>query len=52
MGFEPARIPYIHESAKILGNGAVEHIDQAGESLRTPETPFAVVPEFRYLVAA
>jgi uncharacterized protein (DUF362 family) len=51
MGFEPARIPHIHVSAKFLGNAAVEHIDQAGEALRTPESPFAVVPEFRYLVA-
>jgi uncharacterized protein (DUF362 family) len=51
MGFEPDRIAYIHESQKFLGNSAVAHIDQIGESLRAPSIPFAVVPEFRYLQA-
>jgi uncharacterized protein (DUF362 family) len=51
MGFEPERIPHIHEASHFLGNSSPALIDQAGEALRRPEVPFQVVPEFRHICA-
>jgi len=51
MGFEPERIPHIHEAARFLGNSSLGLIDQAGEVLRPPEVPFQVVPEFEHIRA-
>jgi uncharacterized protein (DUF362 family) len=49
MGFEPAHLTHIHEGARFLGNASPSHIEQVGETLASPITPFGVVPEFRYL---
>jgi uncharacterized protein (DUF362 family) len=49
MGFEPDRIVHIREGAKFLGNVSPSLIDQVGEALTPPTTPFDVVPEFRHL---
>lgn len=49
MGLEPDRVVYIQEGAKFLGNSSPSLIDQAGEILRSPDVPFAVVPEFESL---
>jgi len=49
MGFEPAHLTHIHERARFLGNASPSHIEQVGETLASPITPFGVVPEFRYL---
>ena len=51
MGFEPERIVHIHEGARFLGNLSPALIDQAGESLKAPTSPFSVVPEFQHLYA-
>ena len=51
MGFEPDRIVHIREGAEFLGNSAPALIDQVGETLTPPTTPFQVVPEFQYLHA-
>jgi uncharacterized protein (DUF362 family) len=51
MGFEPDRIVHIREGAKFLGNVSPALIDQVGEALTPPTTPFDVVPEFRHLYA-
>jgi uncharacterized protein (DUF362 family) len=51
MGFEPDRIVHIREGAKFLGNVSPALIDQVGEVLIPPATPFDVVPEFRHLYA-
>ena len=51
MGFEPDRIVHIHESSKFLGNSSPALLDQVGETLTPPRTPFRVVPEFQYLHA-
>jgi uncharacterized protein (DUF362 family) len=51
MGFEPERIVHIREGAKFLGNASPTLIDQVGEALTPPTTPFDVVPEFRHLYA-
>jgi len=46
MGFDPDRIPHIHEASRFLGNSSPALIDQAGEILCRPDVPFQVVPEF------
>jgi uncharacterized protein (DUF362 family) len=51
MGFEPDRIVHIREGAKFLGNISPALIDQVGDCLTPPATPFDVVPEFRHLYA-
>jgi Domain of unknown function (DUF362) len=49
MGFEPDRIVHLHEGSRFLGNASPALIDQVGETVDGPATPFQVVPEFRYL---
>jgi uncharacterized protein (DUF362 family) len=49
MGLEPRLVVHIHEAAKFLGNSSPELIDQVGETLRSPDLPFRVVQEFRFL---
>lgn len=49
MGLEPDRIVHIHEASKFLGNSCAKLIDQAGETARSPDVPFQVVPEFEFL---
>jgi uncharacterized protein (DUF362 family) len=51
MGFEPERIVHIREGSRFLGNASPVLIDQIGETLETPASPFHSVPEFRYLQA-
>ena len=51
VGFEPDRIPHIHEASHFLGNSSPDLIDQVGEALQDPEVPFQVVPEFRHICA-
>ncbi|HEV7676375.1 MAG TPA: hypothetical protein VGQ12_17725 [Candidatus Angelobacter sp.] len=49
MGFIPDRVIHIHEAARFLGNLDGSRIDQVGENVNSPEIPFDVVPEFRFL---
>ena len=51
MGFDPSRIVHVREGARFLGNADPGHIDQVGETVRPPATPFRVVPEFQNLYA-
>jgi uncharacterized protein (DUF362 family) len=51
MGFEPGRIVYIREGSRFLGHASPALIDQVGETVQPPTTPFQVVPEFRGLYA-
>jgi uncharacterized protein (DUF362 family) len=51
MGFEPARIIHIREGSRFLGNASPTLLDQVGETVKAPEMPFQVVPEFRHLYA-
>jgi len=51
MGFEPQRIVHLREASRFLGNSSPALIDQVGETVRAPATPFQVVPEFRHLYA-
>jgi uncharacterized protein (DUF362 family) len=49
MGLDPGRVVHVREGARFIGNAAASLIDQIGESLVGPETPFQVVPEFEHL---
>jgi uncharacterized protein (DUF362 family) len=49
MGLDPDRIVHIHEASKFLGNSSYSLIDQAAESVRRPDVPFQLVPEFEFL---
>jgi uncharacterized protein (DUF362 family) len=51
MGFEPSRVVHIREGLRFLGNASPALIEQIGETVNTPATPFQVVPEFRHLYA-
>jgi uncharacterized protein (DUF362 family) len=51
MGFEPSRIVHIREGARFIGNASSALIDQVGDTVKAPSTPFEVVPEFRHLYA-
>ena len=51
MGFEPNRVVHIREGSRFLGNSSPGLLDQAGEAITAPTTPFQVVPEFRHLHA-
>jgi len=51
MGFNPGRIVHIREGSRFLGNSSPALLDQGGEILAPPATPFQVVPEFQYLRA-
>lgn len=52
MGLEPARIAYLAKAGTLLGHLQPQKIHQLGESICSVKTPFAVLPEFRKLVAA
>lgn len=49
MGFAASRIVYIREAAGFLGNAELMRIDQVGETVVSPVTPFRVVPDFASL---
>jgi len=49
MGFKPDRVVHIREGSRFLGNASPGLVDQAGEILTAPTTPFQVVPEFQHL---
>ena len=50
MGLNPWHVSYLAQAAEFLGNGDTERIQQLGESLPRSVRPFAVLPEFAYLV--
>jgi len=52
MGFHPERVSHIREGSRFLGNASPAFIDQVGETVNAPATPFQVVPEFRCLHAS
>ena len=49
MGLDPEKVVHIRDAAQFLGNSSTERIDQHGESVGAPTTPFELVPEFEYL---
>jgi len=51
MGLDPEKVVHIRCATQFLGNSSVARIDQLGEPLRGPVSPFELVPEFEYLRA-
>ena len=49
MGFEPARIGYIAQAGRFLGNAEAEHIDQRGEDPDRMAQSFAVLDAMKRL---
>jgi uncharacterized protein (DUF362 family) len=49
MGLDPARIPYLAQAARFLGQGDLEEIRQVGEDPEALAVPFAVLPPFEGL---
>ncbi len=49
MGFEPDRIPHIHEGSRFLGNASDERIQQICEPVISPQSPFETVSEWAHL---
>jgi uncharacterized protein (DUF362 family) len=47
MGFDPAKVAYIAEAARFLGQGDADHIRTEGEDLDAATRDFAVLPQFR-----
>ena len=51
MGFDPLRVQHLSEGGRFLGNLGVDRITMLAESLEAPIRPFAVLPDFHYLLA-
>ena len=51
MGFDPDRIQHLSEGGRFLGNLLADRITMLAERIEGPIRPFAVIPEFHYLLA-
>lgn len=49
MGLAPNKVVHIRAGAQFLGNSSITLIQQIGEALQVPSTPFEIVPDFEYL---
>ena len=49
MGFEPDRIPHIHEGSRFLGNASSELIQQICEPVISPQSPLETVSEWAHV---
>ena len=51
MGFDPDRVQHLSEGGRCLGNLRADRITMLAERIEGPIRPFAVLPEFHYLLA-
>ena len=51
MGFDPRQVRHLSDGSRFLGNLGADRITMLAEPVETRIRPFAVLPEFRYLVA-
>ena len=51
MGFDPLQVRHLSDGSRFLGNLRADRITMLAEPAETPIRPFAVLPEFQYLVA-
>jgi uncharacterized protein (DUF362 family) len=51
MGFDPLQIRHLSDGSRFLGNLHADRIAMLAEPVETPVRPFAMLPEFQYLVA-
>ena len=51
IGFDPRQVRHLSDGSRFLGNLGADRITMLAEPVETRIRPFAVLPEFRYLVA-
>lgn len=51
MGFDPRQVRHLSDGSRFLGNLGADRITMLAEPVETRVHPFAVLPEFQYLVA-
>ena len=51
MGLDPLRVQHLSEGGRFLGNLRADRITMLGERVEPPIRPFAVLPDFHYLLA-
>jgi uncharacterized protein (DUF362 family) len=51
MGFDPLQVRHLSDGSRFLGNLRADRIAMLAEPVETRIRPFAVLPEFQYLVA-
>jgi len=51
MGFDPLQVQHLSEGGRFLGNLRADRITMLAERIEAPIRPFAVLPEFHYLLA-
>ena len=51
MGFDPLQVRHLSDGSRFLGNVRADRISMLAEPVGTRIRPFAVLPEFQYLVA-
>jgi len=51
MGLDPLQVRHLSDGSRFLGNLRADRITMLAEPAETPVRPFAVLPEFQYLVA-
>ena len=51
MGFDPVQVRHLSDGSRFLGNLRADRITMLAEPVETQVRPFAVVPEFQYLVS-
>ena len=51
MGFDPAKVAYLAEAARFLGQGDMDHITLTGADLDAATKDFDVLPQFRSMKA-
>lgn len=49
MGLDPARVDYLIEAGRYMGQADLERIHQEGEDPEADEVPFELLPHFEYL---
>jgi len=51
MGFDPVQVRHLSDGSRFLGNLRADRITMLAEPVETQVRPFAVLPEFQYLVS-
>ncbi len=51
MGFDPLQVHHLSDGGRFLGNLRADRITMLAERLEAPVRPFALLPEFQYLLA-
>ena len=52
MGFDPLQVRHLSDGSRFLGNLRADRIALLAEHVETPVRPFAVLPEFQYLLTS